>query len=486
MSISSAKIAKSSLWLTASFLIAKSSQLIAQVFLAHLLAPEAFGTWGMVLVLTKLSELFKDWAIAAVLIQRGFEDKKLVNAVYSLGVNVAVIMCCLQALLGFPLSHFFQEPIVAPLTALTALIFLISAGAGSHTAFLQRQMKFREIALINGMTGLARLFGSVICASLGGGIWSFAVAEIAASITDSSLKRYFSGYTFTYHLIPDAQAVKEVRGFISSLISINLAVYANTNSDNFLIGKLLGSRSLGLYSLAYQLAMIPAFAVTQLNRVSFSVLSQQSDAEKQVHVRATFEAYALLYAPIYGAAFVVAPWLIPLLYGPGWIEAVELFQIVLFFAYARGFMSILGTALNALNKPHVNAAINWVLVPLSIPAYFIGAKVAGATGVAIAAALVMGVAATAWFWVATCRAAGWNFVALTQPVILPTAAIVTTVAAVITLPLPIALQPYLQLPLVLLGYGVAVSTCSGGRIPVKMVAIAKEVFKPKARRVKNV
>jgi lipopolysaccharide exporter len=485
MSISTAKIAKSSLWLTASFLIAKSSQLIAQVFLARLLAPEAFGTWGMVLVLTKLSELFKDWAIAAVLIQRGFGDKKLVDAVYSLGVNVAVVMCLLQILLGFPLAHFFQEPLVAPLTALASLVFLIGAGTGSHTAFLQRQMKFREIGIINGITGLVRLFSSVICASSGGGIWSFAVAEIAASIVDRSLKRHFSGYSFTYHLFPDAQAVKEVRGFIGSLIGINLAVYANTNSDNFLIGKLLGARTLGFYSLAYQLAMIPAFAVTQLNRVSFSVLSQQSDAEKQVHVQSTFETYALLYAPIYGAAFVVAPWFIPLLYGPSWIEAVGLFQIVLVFAYARGFMSILGTALNALNKPEMNAAINWVLVPISVPAYFIGAKVGGSAGVAIAVALVMGIGATAWFWLATCRVAGWSVVVLAKPVILPTAAITATVLAVMALPLPIELQPYLQLPLVVLGYGVVVSVCSGGRIPMKMLAVIKEVLKPNVRRIKK-
>ena len=71
-------------------------------------------------------------------------------------------------------------------------------------------------------------------------------------------------------------------------------------------------------------------------------------------------------------------------------------------------MSILGTALNALNRPGINAAINWVLVPISIPSYLLGARLGGITGVAIAVALVMGIVATAWFWLVTCSAAGWK------------------------------------------------------------------------------
>ncbi|MDY6902264.1 MAG: oligosaccharide flippase family protein, partial [Cyanobacteriota bacterium] len=94
--ISTKKIASSGLWLTASFGFAKVSQLVAQIFLARLLSPEDFGIWGMVLIVTTLSSLFKDTAIATVLVQRGLDDKKLVNAVYSLGVNISIVMFVVQ------------------------------------------------------------------------------------------------------------------------------------------------------------------------------------------------------------------------------------------------------------------------------------------------------------------------------------------------------------------------------------------------------
>jgi lipopolysaccharide exporter len=135
-----AKIAGSSLWLTGSFAVTKVSQLIAQIILARLLSPKDFGIWGMVLIVTTLSELFKDSAIASVLIYKGLEDKKLANAVYSVGVNISVCMFFVQMLVGFPLSQFFHQPIVFPLIVCESLVFLIGAGRGSHAAVLQRQM----------------------------------------------------------------------------------------------------------------------------------------------------------------------------------------------------------------------------------------------------------------------------------------------------------------------------------------------------------
>lgn len=356
-----------------------------------------------------------------------------------------------------------------PLTAFTSLVFLIGAGAGSHAAVLTRQMKFQAVAICHIGAGLARLGGVLACAALDGGVWAFAAGEIAMALVDALLKRYFSGYRFTYYLIPDKSAVREVRSYISSLVGINLAVYANTNGDNFLIGKLLGTQSLGHYNLAYQLAMLPAFAISQINRINFSVLSQRDNEGKRVYVCRMLELYALLYAPIYGVAFAIAPWIIPLVYGSEWAATVSLFQIVLVFAYTRGFMAILGTALNAMNKPNINAAINWVLVPLSLPTFFLGARLGGVTGVAIAVALVMGVGATVWFWLATCRAAGWSVGDLSRPVFLPTVTMGITLAAVLAAPLPVYLQP----PVIVLLYAIALSVVSAGRIPRMLITVVK-------------
>ncbi|MBW4552666.1 MAG: oligosaccharide flippase family protein [Aphanocapsa sp. GSE-SYN-MK-11-07L] len=484
------KIARSSLWISASFAIARAAYMISQIVLARKLTEADLGIWSLVYLVVVLANLFRESAIAQVLIQRGIEDKKLVNAVYSLGINVSICVFALQVGVGWLLSLFItdqipllsaqilgfpvQISILIPLTAVTALVFLIGAGAGTHGAVMSRQMKFRELAICELSAGLARLGGALVAVHLGAGIWSFAIGELSNAFVESSLKRSLSGAHFRYQLRPDPAVLSEVIGYIRGMIGVSLAVYTNTSSDNLIIGRLLGVKALGNYNLAYQLAMFPVFIVSTINRVNLAVISQQTGDRQRNYVCRCLELYALVAALLFGLAFVAAPWLIPLLYGQKWLAAVPIFQIVLVFAYARGFMHILGTSLNALGYPGKNAFINWMLVPLSVPAYFVGAKLGGAIGVAIAVALVMGVVATAWFWLSVCRVAGWQLSTLIQPILLPTSIAVGSLLLlqVIPLPLPILLQPLLLISL----YGISLSVLSKGEIPRSLLKLIKRTL----------
>jgi lipopolysaccharide exporter len=475
-------IARNSLWITASFVLARGAQVLAQAILARFLFPQDFGTWAMVLAVTGLTNIFKDSAIAQVLAQRGFEDKVQVNAVYSLGINVSLAMFVLQILVGYLFSLFFGVSLIFPLTATVAFVFLINAGAGCHSAFLTREMKFRALAICDTSAGFARLIGIVAVAGLGGGVWSFVAGELAAATVDSLLKRNLSGYKsiFIYQFRIDSKAIATARGYIQGLLSINLAVYANTTGDNLVIGKLMGRESLGFYNLAYQLAMLPVFVLSQINRVNFSVLSQQDSDRQQRYLSQLIELYSLVAAPVYAIAFLTAPLLIPLLYGQRWMEAVPIFQVLLLFGYTRGFMAILGTALNALGFPGTNAVINWILVPLSIPSYFLGVKIAsiyfptypmsGAIGVAIAVVTVLGIGSSIAFWLATSQKAGWPIHTLMKPAFLPTLSIGLALAIGSSIN---NLQVYWKSPIVLLLYAIMLSVLSSGRFPKAVWSVAK-------------
>lgn len=476
--IDPSKIIKSGLWLSSGFGVTKGIRFVAQIFLVRLLTPEQFGIWGMVLVVTQLTALFKDTAISGVLVQRGLKDKTLVNTVYSLGINVSIALFFLQVGLGYGAAIFFQEPLVFSLTCCVSFSLLISAGAGCHGAVLQRKMKFREVAIASACSNAVRFGGALLLAAFGYGVWAFAIAKLGSSLVKTVLRAQFSGYSFQYHPIPDRESFKQVSGFISSLVGINLAVYINTNGDNLLIGKILGTRALGFYSLAYQLAMLPMFAFAEMNRINFSVLSQKDAAGQRRYLGKMLQLCAITSAPFYGVAFVVAPWLIPLVYGSPWQPVVGLFQIILIFAYARGFMSILGTALNALNHPEINAAINWALIPISLPAFYFSIQLGGLQGIALTTALLMGLGASLWFWLATSRVAGWNPWHLVQPVALPTLA--TLLMAVFAMAIPLADGPVkygVQPLVVVLGYTILVSLGSKGHIPHMLLDLSKRTLK---------
>ncbi|MBH8552830.1 oligosaccharide flippase family protein [Nostocaceae cyanobacterium CENA357] len=462
----SKRILKSSVWMSMSIVVGKVAQLLSQIILARLLSPDDFGIWAMVLILSNFSILFRDTAIAQVLVQRGLEDKQIVNTVYSLGINISIGLFIVQSLAGFPLSIFFGIPILFPLTAFAALVFLIGAGAGSHTSVMQRQMKFRELAICDGLASFTRVGSAIICAFSGLGVWSFVVGEVAMVMVDSLLKKYLSRYHFTYSYKLDKTAVNDVKKFIIGIVSTSFAVQMNTMSDNVIIGKLLGKQALGYYNLAYQLAMTPVYVLSQVNRVVLSVMSQRDNVGQKLFISQVLELYAIIFAPVYGIAFVIAPWFIPLMYGQDWIESVSLFQILLTFAYTRGIMAILGNTLVALDKPMTNAFINWMLVPITVLSYFIGVNLGGAKGVAIAVALVLGIGATIWFWLAIHHVTRWDIKFLIKPTFLPTLAISISLILALFLPLPDQYITISTQPIILIfSYAILLAVFSSGRIP---------------------
>ncbi|MEN8446014.1 MAG: hypothetical protein ABG776_13485, partial [Cyanobacteria bacterium J06555_13] len=178
---------------------------------------------------------------------------------------------------------------------------------------------------------------------------------------------------------------------------------------------------------------------------------------------------------------------------------VPLFQILLIFAYSRGFMSILGTSLNALNKPHLNAAINWVLVPISIPVFLLGAWGGGVQGVAIGVTTVMGVGAAVWFWLATSKVLGYSWSSLVRPAVLPSGAACLSIAVALAAPSmlhtvagPIDWEPWPVLlnalqPLVLLiVYGLAISVGSSGRIPYMLLELVETIVRRDSAKTHSV
>lgn len=473
--VNAAKVVGGSLWMIASYGFSRCLQLISQLVLARVLSPKEFGIWAMVLVLSNLSQIFGETFIAQVLVQRGLQDRKLVNTVYSLGVNISIGLFIFQALASWPLSRFFGLDMIWPLTSAAGVVFLLNAGSGSHNAILQRQMKFRELVIVSNSTGVVKLCAVCISALLGAGIWSFVVGEIVGAANLAFWVRFYSGYRFTYYPLPPWTKVREVYRFILGIMGINLGVYANTTVDNIVLGKLFGPQSLGYYNIAYQLAMLPFYTLSRSNQVSFSVLARQSKNEQEVYVQRALEINAMLSALVNGLAFVVAPWLIPLAYGAKWQDAVGLFQILLLYAYARGFMAILGTFLNAVNRPGLNAAINWALVVLSIPAYVIGAHLKGSLGVAIAVAVVMGLVGTAWFWCVVCRTAAWPLPDLVRPVLIPTLAIAVALPIAVAVPLPGPLSIVLQPLILIVGYTLLLVLFSGGQFPPTLVKLVNRL-----------
>ncbi len=124
-------------------------------------------------------------------------------------------------------------------------------------------------------------------------------------------------------------------------------------------------------------------------------------------------------------------------------------------------------------------------MPVSISAFLVGVWLAGIKGVALAVALVMGIFASIWFWIAICRATGWSIRVMLAPVLLPTVTMILTLAVVLAAPLPVPLTFYLQPPLIILIYGIVISFISAGKVPRMLIDVVSRSLNKNVRHSSN-
>jgi PST family polysaccharide transporter len=168
-----------------------------------------------------------------------------------------------------------------------------------------------------------------------------------------------------------------------------LCNYWVTQTDNLLIGKLVGSTSLGHYRLAYSMMLLPFQQVTGvIGQVMFPALSRiQRDAGliRDVFLRAN-RVIGLVTIPMMCGLFVVADSFVLALFGPNWEPVVPILRILCLVGVKQPVGST--TSWLFLSQGRTDLQFRWSMVSgaVSVVAFAIGVRW-GVIGVAWAFAL---------------------------------------------------------------------------------------------------
>jgi O-antigen/teichoic acid export membrane protein len=168
---------------------------------------------------------------------------------------------------------------------------------------------------------------------------------------------------------------------------LNLVV---NDGDTLLVGKVLGSRALGFYDMAWQLSNMVSKNITAVaGTVAMPALAMlDRDYER---LRASYcrmlRLLALVPFPILVGMFVLAGDLVSLIYGPGWEPVVLLLRIFILFTLVRSVTALSGVIFLVTGRPEIGTRFNLAFAPVYLGAIWLGSA-RGLVGVASAVALV--------------------------------------------------------------------------------------------------
>jgi PST family polysaccharide transporter len=304
-------------------------QLVSTIILARLLAPSDFGLIGMATVVIGFGALFKDLGTSAAVIQRKNLTEELVSSIFWMNAAFGFLVMVSISLASPLVAAFYQEARVEPILKLLSVTFFISGLSILQQAILERELEFRKLSLVEISATLVGSLVGIGSALNGYGVWSLVYQTLAtASATTVML---WTASRWRPKPLCRWDEVKSVRSYSLNLTGFNVFNYFVRNADYLLIGRYLGARDLGFYTLAYQIMLIPLHSISAVvGRVMFPLYSQMQ--EDTARFRSAYlkvaGAIALITFPMmFGLWAVVEPFILTL-FGPPWKPVISLLMIL--------------------------------------------------------------------------------------------------------------------------------------------------------------
>ncbi len=341
--------------------------------LARLLGPEAYGLVAMAMVVVLVGNILvaqNGW-LAAIVQRQDLRPEHLDSVFWAL-LGFAVGLTALVAASAPLLAFVYGEPVVSTLVLSLAPIVVLHALGAIPEALFRRELRFRVIA-VRGMVAI--VCGGVVgivMAYQGYGVWALVGNQLVQRLVGTGLMmihpwRPSARFSWTH--------LKQLNAFGLNVMGLNGLHLADTLIARLMIGGLLGPVYLGFFLLGWRLQELANnLFVNSFARVTMPMFAQvQGDLDKaREGLRTSVQMCSLIAVPSVLGLLVVAPELVPAVFGEQWRPAVPVVQVLMLMSLLSPFMMLSGSLIKGFGHPRrililtlIGSVFVWILVPLA-------------------------------------------------------------------------------------------------------------------------
>lgn len=322
-------------------------QLLVQIVMARLLAPEDFGLLAIILVFVSIGNVIVQSGLSTAVIQASYADNEDFSTVFWMSFSLSVILYLVIFVTSPYIGLFYgTERIVWPIRVLT-LVLVVNALNSVQVAFVQRNLEFKKIfkatiisVVISGVVG-------ILMALLDFGLWALVVQQL--SYQGINCLVLFG--QISWHPTLAFNPTKARRHFMFGwkLLASGLLNTAYNSLSDLIIGKQFSTLDLGFVSQGkkYPQAIGTILDGTMQSVILAAVAKVQSDKSRVKHLtRLTLKTSVYLIVPAMLLFAVAAEPLVRLVLGEQWQPAVPFLQM---YCFIYALLPIHTSNLQALN-----------------------------------------------------------------------------------------------------------------------------------------
>jgi teichuronic acid exporter len=329
-----------------------SAVLALSVFLitSRVLSPADFGAVALAVAVISMTSMLVPVAFGEALIQRRNLRAGHLDSVFWLTFAMAGVLYVGLVLTATSFAAWMELDVLAAILPALGLRLVFDALTTVPGALVTRRMQFRYTAL---RSLLANAVAAALCIWLvmeGFALWALVLSQIAngfvAMVVSFMAARWWPGRDVSKAALSDL-------GFFG-LYAMGGRILNQARLDHFVMGVVLGPATLGLYYFANRLFLmlgdLTSGVFGPVTGALMASLQAEHDKRREAFQLANFASAGLAF-PVFGGLIVVAPVVVPVVFGAQWTDAVYALQCLCVIGMIAALSSVQAAVVRNLGRP---------------------------------------------------------------------------------------------------------------------------------------
>jgi O-antigen/teichoic acid export membrane protein len=334
---------------------------VLMLYLVRALGPDRFGVFSLSVGIGQIAQLVADFGIVfsvARFVAASRGDHKLTIAFLADGLRLKlvaalVVAAALFALAGPIAAAYGNDALTWPLRGVAVSVFGTSIMALYLNVFMALARNALGLRVIF-LESMVETGASIALVALGAGAAGAAIGRatgylLGAGVATAIVIRIFGRAAL--RVVGGGRRTREIARYAVPLFVTNSGYTLFSQVDVLIIGALLGTTAVGVFSAPLQL-VVPLSYIGQSVANSVSPRQAQgSDDQSSVMAFQTSVRWLVIYQSILLAPVIVwAEPIVRLLFGPEFHESANVLRLLSVFIFLRGLGPVITTTVNYLGR----------------------------------------------------------------------------------------------------------------------------------------
>lgn len=322
-------------------------ELVVQIIMARLLAPDDFGALAIMLVFVNLGNVIVQSGLNTALIQTPDATDEDFSTVFWMSLGLSILLYSIVYIIAPLIGAFYEmDRIVWPLRGLS-LVLIVNSLNSVQVARVTRDLQMKKIFQSTIVSVFVSAASGIYAACVGAGLWALVVQQVTYQVVGCAV--LYIQVDWRPRMVFSVARARKLFSFGWRLLASGLLDQAYQSMTDLIVGKRFSPSQLGLVSQGkkYPLA-IGSMLDGAIQPVMLSAVSHVQDDKQRVKrlVRRALKTSTFLIVPTMIAFACCAPRLIPALLGDQWKDSVTFLQV---YCVTYALLPIHTTNLQALN-----------------------------------------------------------------------------------------------------------------------------------------